>query len=74
MHKTTIYLQPEIYERIRRIASSTGRTQAAVIREALEVYAKGESRQPRSIGIASGPVDLSARSDELLDGFGRDDG
>jgi predicted transcriptional regulator len=72
MHKTTLYLDPDMYERIRRIANATRRTQAAVIREALEVYTRGRTRRPRSIGIARGPADVSQRAEELLPGFGED--
>jgi predicted transcriptional regulator len=72
MHKTTIYLDDYLYEQIQRIANATGQTQAAVIREALEAFTRPTPRRPRSIGIASGPAEVAAQADELLEGFGED--
>jgi hypothetical protein len=73
MHKTTIYLEDDIYERIRQLAQDSGRTQAAVIREALSRLATRGKRRPRSLGLgASGRPDLSDCTDELLDGLGDD--
>ena len=73
MHKTTIYLDEEAYARIRRIAEATGRTQAAVIREALAAYTGGGGpRRPRSIGMGAGTGDLSDRAEDLLEGMGED--
>ncbi len=74
MHKTTIYLDEKIYEKIRRLAHATGRTQAMIIREALVAYqAGGKRRLPSSIGAgASGTPDLSDRAEELLEGFGEE--
>lgn len=74
MHKTTVYLDEQIYEKIRRLAQATGRTQAMIIREALAAYqAGGARRRPSSIGAgASGTPDLADRAEELLEGFGED--
>jgi hypothetical protein len=72
MHKTTIYLEEELYQRIRRLAQASGKTQASVIREALAAYTGGPPGRPRSIGMGSGPRDLSERVDDRLDGFGED--
>jgi hypothetical protein len=74
MHKTTIYLDEQIYEKIRRLAQATGRTQAMIIREALAAYQSGGPRRlPSSVGAgASGTPDLSERAEELLEGFGED--
>ena len=75
MHRTTIYLDQHTHERLQRLAEASGRTQAAVIREAIAVYSStgGKRRAPRSVGMgASGSGDLSERAEELLEGFGED--
>jgi predicted transcriptional regulator len=74
MHKTTVYLDEQIYLKIRRLAEATGRTQAMIIREALAEYQGSSKRKrPSSIGAgASGTADLSDRAEELLEGFGED--
>lgn len=69
MHKTTLYLDDEIRERIARAARETGRSQADVIRDALHAFFTRRQR-PRSIGLGKGGADLSDRSEELLEGFG----
>jgi predicted transcriptional regulator len=73
MHKTTIYLEEQVYRRIQRLAKATGRTQAMIIREALAAYTGGGRRAPSSVGAgASGRSDASDRAEELLEGFGED--
>jgi hypothetical protein len=73
MHKTTIYLDDGIYMKIRRLAQSTGQTQAMIIREALAIYTSGARRLPSSVGAgSSGGGDASERAEELLDGFGEE--
>lgn len=73
MHKTTIYLDDELYRRVRRLSASTGRTQADIIREAVRAYQVEPLRRPRSIGLgASGEGDLSERAEELLAGMGEE--
>ena len=75
MHRTTVYLDDHTHERLQRLAEATGRTQAAVIREAIAVYSsnRGSRRAPRSVGMgASASGDLSERAEELLEGFGED--
>jgi predicted transcriptional regulator len=75
MKRTTVYLDDHTLERLERLAEATGRTQAAVIREAIAVYASSRTtrRGPKSIGLgSSGMGDLSERAEELLDGFGED--
>jgi Arc/MetJ-type ribon-helix-helix transcriptional regulator len=57
MHKTTVYLNDEEVEALRRLAASTGRSQAELIREAIR-QATGPSRAPRqfrSLGKGQGP-------------------
>jgi hypothetical protein len=75
MRRTTVYLDDHTHERLQRLAEASGRTQAAVIREAIAVYSstRGSRRVPRSIGLGtSGRADLSERAEELLEGFGED--
>jgi predicted transcriptional regulator len=70
-----VYLDDHTHERLQRLAEASGRTQAAVIREAIAVYSssRGARRGPRSVGMgASGHTDLSEKSEELLEGFGED--
>lgn len=69
MHKTTLYLEEEIRERIARVAKETGRSQAEVIRDALRTFFV-RRRKARSIGLGKGGPDLSDRAEELLEGFG----
>jgi predicted transcriptional regulator len=75
MRRTTVYLDEHTRERLQRLAEASGQTQAAVIREAIEVYSttRGKRRRPRSIGMgASRAGNLSERVDDLLDGFGEE--
>jgi predicted transcriptional regulator len=69
MHKTTLYLEDDLRERIARVAKATGRSQAEVIRDALREYLSRRKR-PRSIGLGKGGPDLGDRVEELLQGFG----
>jgi predicted transcriptional regulator len=78
MNRTTIHLDDELQERLRKHAEITGQTQSAIVREAL-VAALDRSEAmpyPRSVGLADGgpsTTDLSDRVDELLaEGFGED--
>ena len=70
MRKTTIYLSELQVQRVRRIAAASGRTQAEVIREAIDKLPADARLMPRSIGRGRGGPDLSERSEELLEGFG----
>jgi predicted transcriptional regulator len=73
MHRTTIYLDEALHERVRQLADASGRTQAAVIRDAVLAYTTGGQR-PSSIGLGqSGRGDLSEQAEELLEGFGEDE-
>lgn len=72
MQKTTVYLPKELKQRIETVARREGRSEAAVIRAALDQYV-GASRPPRSGLFASGDATLAGRVDDLLaEGFGRD--
>ena len=72
--KTTVYLDPLDYQKLKAIAQEEGRAPAALIREAVADYARrhGKRCMPKSIGMGhSGRGDLSERFDEMLDGFGQ---
>lgn len=52
MEKTTLYLPEELQTAVRALARRTGRSQAALIREALEAYVRQQGRLPlRSLGM-----------------------
>jgi predicted DNA-binding protein len=74
MRKTSVYLDDAQAERLARLARQEGRSQAAVLREAISTYqpAPAESRDFAMAG--SGHGDGSAVADlpdeELLRGFG----
>ncbi len=72
--KTTVYLNPRDYARIKAIARAENRATAELVREAVAEYAARHRprRVPRSIGVGrSGRGDLSKRVDDLLTGLGR---
>lgn len=72
--KTTIYLPPELKRNIERVAESEGRSEAQVIRDAVEA-AVNERRAPEPriplVSYGLGAPDIAERAEELLDGFGR---
>ena len=71
MVKTTVYLPQELRQRIKDVARFEGRSEAAVIRDALDEYARNHSRpRPRFGLFASGkPI---TDWDEAMRGFGED--
>lgn len=74
--KTTVYLDADVYRRLKLIGRARAMSPAALLREAVAAFADKHSsrRKPRSIGAgASGTSDLASRVDEVLSGgFGRD--
>lgn len=71
--KTTVYLEPEDYLRLKRIAQERGETPAALIREAVAEYGRrhGGRTLPRSLGAGrSGLGDLGERAEQMLTGLG----
>ncbi|MEP6765219.1 MAG: ribbon-helix-helix protein, CopG family [Gemmatimonadaceae bacterium] len=71
--KTTVYLDTADYERLKVIARAQGRPTAALVREAVAIYARSQPLAPRpgSIGGGrSGRGDISERAEELLSGMG----
>lgn len=64
MNKTTIYFPDELHRSLKVVARRSGRSQAHVIRDAVERYlADGERQLPASIGIGDDPG-LDARDSE----------
>jgi metal-responsive CopG/Arc/MetJ family transcriptional regulator len=70
MFKTTIYLPEELKRRLERLARRAGRSEASLIREALEHLAAKDSPRPRPALFRSGDPHLAERVDEALKGFG----
>jgi predicted transcriptional regulator len=71
--KTTLYLDPADYRKLKRIAAEKGQTPAAMVREAVAEYVvrHGRPALPVSVGaFGSGRGDVAERAEELLDGFG----
>ena len=68
MIKTTVYLDPETVLTLRQLAQAQGRSQAELIREAIDLLTRGASRPSlRGIGgYRSGRADVSERAEELL--------
>jgi predicted transcriptional regulator len=67
MEKTTLYLPTELQAGLRDISRRTGRSQAALIREALGQYIAAQERPwPRSIGSAADGTVSGVESEEWL--------
>ena len=72
--KTTVYLEAAEYRKLKAIAEAEGRSTAELIREAVKEYGARRSTRSKAHsigGFRSGQPDLAARTDELLDGFGK---
>jgi len=80
MRKTSVYLDDEHVERLRRVAEAEGRSQAEIIRDAILLYSERANQPPRTFAMAGVDPGLARRlgyrsiadipDDELLDGFG----
>jgi predicted transcriptional regulator len=67
MHKTTIYLPDETVSEIKLAARSDGRSEAEIIREALDGYfARRRSGLPSVFGKAKGKLFTAAESEDWL--------
>lgn len=68
MIKTTVYLDTDVALSLRRMAESQGRSQAELIRDALEKFTRSRKRPlPRGLGkYSSGESDVSERAREIL--------
>ena len=72
--KTTVYLDPGDYRRLKAIARAEGKPPASLVRQAVAEFAEryGKKAKSRSIGSGhSGRGDLSERTEELLKGIGK---
>jgi predicted DNA-binding protein len=74
MKKTSIYLEDVDVQRLRRLAERTGRSQATIVREAIEAY-ELHMKPDRAFALtASGSGDGRSVADiskeELFEGFG----
>ena len=73
--KTTVYLDPSDYRRLKSLARTRGTKAAEMIREAVAEYVVRHAprSQPKSLGrFSSGRADLGERAEELLGDMGRD--
>jgi hypothetical protein len=77
MRKTSVYLDDERADRLARLAQQEGRSQAEVLRQAIDVYEPKPSRD-RDFALAGGFPRIDAHPQpisqiperELLEGFG----
>ena len=68
MVKTTVYIETDTALAIRQMAESQGRSQADLIRDALDAYAK-RAQRPLPAGLGkydSGATDVSERAEDIL--------
>jgi predicted transcriptional regulator len=68
MTKTSVYLDPDTVLALRQMAETQGRSQAELIRDALETYTR-KARRPKIPGIGefdSGHTDTSESAEQLL--------
>ena len=68
MVKTTVYLDTDVVLSLRRMAESEGRSQAELVRDALQNYTR-KAKRPKLPGIGefhSGHTDTSSRADQIL--------
>ncbi|MGE0541304.1 MAG: ribbon-helix-helix protein, CopG family [Dehalococcoidia bacterium] len=71
MHKTTLYLPDALKAAVQRLAAETGRTEAAIIREGIELAISHHTPPPPTIPIfVSGDPHFAEHVDEHLAGFG----
>jgi predicted transcriptional regulator len=68
MVKTTVYLNTDIVLSLRRMAEAEGRSQAELIRDALEKFTSAHKRSlPKGLGkYASGETNVSERARDIL--------
>lgn len=72
MKKTTLYLSDELKRKVEFVARKQGRSEADVIRAAIEAAVGSSAPRPRIPLSDRGFADptIAERVDELLDGFG----
>jgi Ribbon-helix-helix protein, copG family len=74
MVKTTVYLPEGLKRRLQHVARVQGRSEADIIRAALDEFTAAQERpRPKLPLFSSGRGDIAERVDEILaEGFGRD--
>lgn len=71
MRKTTVYLPDQLKDRLSRLAVDSGRSEADLIREGIElVSGRVGGATPRLPLFESGEPELAERADQHLSGFG----
>jgi Arc/MetJ-type ribon-helix-helix transcriptional regulator len=71
MRKTTVYLPDQLKGRLERVAVDSGRSEADLIREGIElVSGPVGGAKPRLPLFESGEPELAERAEEHLAGFG----
>ena len=71
MHKTTVYVPPDLKRALAQAAAAKGRSQAQLIREALQAAASMEDApRPRLPLFASRKPRLAEQAEKALAGFG----
>lgn len=71
MHRTTVYLPEALHEDLARTAKRLKRTEAALVRDALEQHLRRLTRpSPKLPLFASGKRGLAERVEKALRGFG----
>ena len=72
MNKTTVYLPDELKQAVERLAATSGRSEAEVIREAIAALTTASERpRPRGGLFTSGDPSLSEETEEALRDFGQ---
>jgi metal-responsive CopG/Arc/MetJ family transcriptional regulator len=72
MRRTTVYLPDSLKARIERLAEEQQRSEAEVIRTALQEYTQRERPRPRGGLLATLGEPVAHRVEEILaEGFGR---
>jgi hypothetical protein len=74
MKKTTIYLPDELKKRLEEVARSTGRPEAAVIRDAIDNATRESAPPPPRVPLVEhglGDSTIAENVDRFLERFGR---
>jgi hypothetical protein len=71
MVKTTVYLPEALKARVERIAREQGRSEADLIRSALEEFTASERPRPKLPLYERGEVNPVENWDAVLEGFGK---
>jgi hypothetical protein len=69
MDKTTVYLPLELKTALRRVAHRRGISEAALIRESIQIAVDADRPEPRG-ALFAGETPIARDADRHLDGFG----